>query len=70
MCFRCCAILSLWKPLITLQTCPMQEAGFTYLLDWCHDDQPVWMRTRGGRILSIPYSQVGSICCNLPGITP
>ncbi len=35
----------------------LQEAGYTYLLDWCHDDQPVWMKTRTGRILSIPYPQ-------------
>ncbi len=36
----------------------LEEAGYTYLLDWCHDDQPVWMRTRsGGRILSVPYPQ-------------
>lgn len=35
----------------------LQEAGYKYLLDWCHDDQPVWMRTRGGRILSVPYPQ-------------
>jgi allantoinase len=35
----------------------LQEAGFNYLLDWCHDDQPVWMTTRKGRILSVPYPQ-------------
>jgi allantoinase len=36
----------------------LQEAGYTYLLDWCMDDQPVWMKTRsGGRILSMPYPQ-------------
>jgi len=36
----------------------LQEAGYTYLLDWCMDDQPVWMTTRsGGRILSVPYPQ-------------
>jgi allantoinase len=35
----------------------LQDAGFTYLLDWCMDDQPVWMTTRQGRILSVPYSQ-------------
>ena len=35
----------------------LQEAGYTYLLDWCHDDQPVWMNTRRGRILSLPYPQ-------------
>ena len=36
----------------------LAEAGYGYLLDWCHDDQPVWMATRnGGRILSVPYPQ-------------
>jgi allantoinase len=35
----------------------LQEAGYRYLLDWCHDDQPVWMKTRHGRILSVPYPQ-------------
>jgi peptidoglycan/xylan/chitin deacetylase (PgdA/CDA1 family) len=35
----------------------LQEAGYGYLLDWCHDDQPVWMTTRQGRILSVPYPQ-------------
>ena len=35
----------------------LHEAGYTYLLDWCMDDQPVWMRTRRGRILSVPYPQ-------------
>lgn len=36
----------------------LAEAGYSYLLDWCMDDQPVWMATRaGGRILSVPYPQ-------------
>ena len=35
----------------------LQEAGYRYLMDWCHDDRPVWMTTRGGRILSVPYPQ-------------
>ena len=35
----------------------LQEAGYRYLLDWCSDDQPVWMRTRRGRILALPYPQ-------------
>jgi peptidoglycan/xylan/chitin deacetylase (PgdA/CDA1 family) len=35
----------------------LQEGGYDYLLDWCHDDQPVWMTTRQGRILSVPYPQ-------------
>jgi peptidoglycan/xylan/chitin deacetylase (PgdA/CDA1 family) len=34
----------------------LQEAGYRYLLDWPADDQPFWMRTRKGRILSVPYS--------------
>ena len=36
----------------------LAESGFAYHLDWCHDDQPTWMATRGGgRILSVPYPQ-------------
>ena len=36
----------------------LQEAGYHYLMDWAHDDQPVWLRTRaGGRILSVPYAR-------------
>ena len=35
----------------------LQEAGFGYVLDWCMDDQPVWLSTRGGRILAVPYPQ-------------
>jgi peptidoglycan/xylan/chitin deacetylase (PgdA/CDA1 family) len=34
------------------------ETGYGYTLNWCHDDQPVPMRTRSGRTLwSIPYPQ-------------
>ncbi len=34
------------------------EAGYTYTLNWCHDDQPVQMKTRSGkRLWSIPYPQ-------------
>jgi peptidoglycan/xylan/chitin deacetylase (PgdA/CDA1 family) len=35
----------------------LQEAGYGYLLDWAMDDQPVWLKTRAGRILSVPYSR-------------
>jgi allantoinase len=36
----------------------LAEAGYRYLLDWCSDDQPIWMRTRGDkRILAVPYPQ-------------
>ena len=34
----------------------LQEAGYSYMLDWPADDQPFWMKTRTGRILSVPYS--------------
>jgi Polysaccharide deacetylase len=33
----------------------LAENGFRYTLDWPMDDQPVWMRTRGRPLLSIPY---------------
>lgn len=36
----------------------LAEAGYAYVLDWCMDDQPIWLRTRGGgRILAVPYPQ-------------
>lgn len=35
----------------------LHEAGYRYLLDWCMDDQPVWLATRGGRLLALPYPQ-------------
>lgn len=35
----------------------LAEAGYAYTLNWCADDAPVWMRTRGGRLLAIPYPQ-------------
>jgi len=35
----------------------LAAAGYGYTLNWCMDDQPVWMRTRAGRLLSIPYPQ-------------
>jgi allantoinase len=35
----------------------LQEAGYRYVLDWCADDQPIWMKTRNGRLLAVPYPQ-------------
>ncbi len=35
----------------------LKEAGYRYLLDWCHDDRPTWFATRAGPILSVPYPQ-------------
>ncbi len=33
----------------------LQEAGYRYVMDWTMDDQPVWLKTRKGKILSMPY---------------
>jgi allantoinase len=33
----------------------LKEAGYTYVLDWPCDDQPFWIRTRSGPLLSVPY---------------
>ncbi|MFB9971114.1 polysaccharide deacetylase [Pseudoroseomonas cervicalis] len=42
----------------TLQTPDLLvEAGYRYTLNWCADDQPIWMQTRAGRLLAIPYPQ-------------
>lgn len=35
----------------------LPEAGFSYVLDFCMDDQPVTLRTRRGGLIAIPYSQ-------------
>ncbi|MET0334894.1 MAG: polysaccharide deacetylase family protein, partial [Rhizobacter sp.] len=35
----------------------LQEAGFRYTLNWCHDDQPTQMATRNGALWSVPYPQ-------------
>jgi peptidoglycan/xylan/chitin deacetylase (PgdA/CDA1 family) len=34
----------------------LRSAGYSYTLDWPCDDQPVWLKTREGRLLAIPYS--------------
>ena len=49
--------LSPWIAETALTPDLLQECGYRYLLDWCMDDQPVWMATRGGRLLSVPYPQ-------------
>jgi peptidoglycan/xylan/chitin deacetylase (PgdA/CDA1 family) len=35
----------------------LKEAGYRYVLDWCCDDQPFWLRTASGPLLSVPYPQ-------------
>ncbi len=49
--------LSPWLAETYLTPDLLDEAGYKYVLDWCADDQPIWLKTRNGRILSIPYSQ-------------
>lgn len=43
----------------SLQTSDLlAETGYGYTLNWCHDDQPVPMRTRSGKALwAMPYPQ-------------
>ncbi|HET9663156.1 MAG TPA: polysaccharide deacetylase, partial [Burkholderiales bacterium] len=33
----------------------LKEAGYLYVMDWPCDDQPIWLRTRSGPLLSVPY---------------
>jgi allantoinase len=33
----------------------LKEAGFEFLMDWPADDQPLWMKTRSGPLMSVPY---------------
>lgn len=33
----------------------LAERGYRYTLDWPVDDQPVWLRTSSGPLLSVPY---------------
>jgi len=49
--------LSPWIAETPLTPDLLHEAGYSYLMDWCMDDQPVWLKTRGGHILSVPYPQ-------------
>lgn len=50
--------LSPWISESTLTPDLLTEAGYSYTLNWCHDDQPMLMQTRSGKGLwSIPYPQ-------------
>jgi allantoinase len=33
----------------------LKEAGYRYVMDWPLDDQPVWLATRAGPLLTVPY---------------
>ena len=35
----------------------LAEEGYEYVCDWVLDDQPVVLRTRGGTIVNVPYTQ-------------
>jgi allantoinase len=35
----------------------LKAAGYRYVLDWCSDDQPFWLRTSSGPLLAVPYPQ-------------
>lgn len=50
--------LSPWISETMLTPDLLAETGYGYTLNWCHDDQPQSMRTRGGQTLwAIPYPQ-------------
>ncbi len=50
--------LSPWISESVLTPDLLAETGYRYTLNWCHDDQPVRMRTRNGQGLwSVPYPQ-------------
>src|SRR5258708_35227811 len=35
----------------------LAEEGYQCVADWLLDDQPVWLKTRGKPIVSLPYTQ-------------
>jgi peptidoglycan/xylan/chitin deacetylase (PgdA/CDA1 family) len=35
----------------------LEETGYRYTLNWCHDDRPVRMSTKGAPLWAIPYPQ-------------
>jgi peptidoglycan/xylan/chitin deacetylase (PgdA/CDA1 family) len=38
----------------------LAEAGYRHTLTWCADDQPIWIETRAGPLLAVPYPQEAS----------
>ena len=49
--------LSPWISESALTPDLLQETGYRYTLNWCHDDQPTEFKTRRGTLWSIPYPQ-------------
>lgn len=33
----------------------LKEAGYSFSMDWPCDDQPIWLKTRSGPLLAVPY---------------
>ncbi len=44
-----------WLAMTNVTLDLLKEHGYSYVMDWPADDQPFWMRTRSGPILSVPY---------------
>ncbi len=34
----------------------LKEEGYGYICDWIHDEQPTWLETRAGKLMTMPYS--------------
>jgi peptidoglycan/xylan/chitin deacetylase (PgdA/CDA1 family) len=49
--------LSPWISESALTPDLLQETGYKYTLNWCHDDQPIELKTRRGTLWAIPYPQ-------------
>lgn len=49
--------LSPWISETNVTSDLLHEEGYLYTLNWCHDDQPTWLKTRKGQLLSVPYPQ-------------
>jgi allantoinase len=49
--------LSPWISETSMTPDLLKAAGYQYVLDWCSDDQPLWLRTTSGPLLAVPYPQ-------------
>jgi len=47
----------------------LKEAGYTHILDWPMDDQPLWMRTRSGRSSRSPIRWSSTTRARWPSAT-
>ncbi|HSS87220.1 MAG TPA: polysaccharide deacetylase family protein, partial [Reyranella sp.] len=44
-----------WMSQSTVTPDLLKGAGYEFMMDWPCDDQPIWMRTRAGPLLCVPY---------------